>query len=152
MPRIAILVIMVAVCGIGGYALGEISQMTDSIRRQGTTVENQSVVFSAGQFTVPLFDGGRVPFFLLAEINIEVDTYDEVSLLSNNRPHVRAAILETLFELERRGDIKPGTINPDTIKKAIQEDVEATFDINQVSNVLINRLLIQETGTRRGQK
>lgn len=147
-PRLLILVVLTTVCGLGGFALGEISQMTDPLRRQGTTVEEQSVVFAAGQFTVPLFEGGRVPFFLLAEINVEVETYDEVSLLSNNRPHVRATILETLFELERRGDIKPGTINPDVLKTAIKEDLEATFAINEISSVLLNRLLIQETGGR----
>lgn len=149
MPRLIILFVMTTVCGLGGFALGEISQLTDPLRRQGTTTENQSVIFAAGQFTIPLFEDGKVPFFLLAEINVEVETYDEVSLLSNNRPHVRATILETLFELERRGDIKPGTIDPAVIKVAVQEDLEATFDINQVSNVLLNRLLIQETGGRR---
>ncbi|MEM9839099.1 MAG: hypothetical protein AAF830_08085 [Pseudomonadota bacterium] len=149
MPRLIILFVLTAVCGIGGFAIGEISQMTDPLRRAGTTAENQSVVFAAGQFTIPLFEDGKVPFFLLAEINVEVETYDEVSLLSNNRPHVRATILETLFELERRGDIKPGTIDPAVIKVAVQEDLEATFDINQVSGVLLNRLLIQETGGKR---
>ncbi|MEM1380801.1 MAG: hypothetical protein AAGH41_09270 [Pseudomonadota bacterium] len=152
MPRFVILAVLTAVGGLGGFALGEISQMTDPLRRQGTTVQNQSVVFAAGQFTIPLFEGGTVPFFLLAEINVEVETYDEVSLLSNNRPHVRATILETLFELERRGDIKPGTIDPGVISTAVKEDIEATFDINQVSNVLLNRLLIQETSGRRSSQ
>lgn len=148
MPRPLILLILVLVSGGGGFALGEISQMSDKIRRQGTTDAAEHVVFAAGQFTIPLFEGGKVPYFLLAEINIEVDTYDEVSLLSNNRPHVRATVLETLFELERRGEIKPGTIRPDVIKEAIKEDLEATFDIKEVTNVLLNRLLIQETGSR----
>lgn len=148
MPRPLILLVLTLVCGIGGYGLGEISKMTDAVRRQGTNNATENVVFAAGQFTIPLFEGGRVPFFLLAEINIEVETYDEVSLLSNNRPHVRATVLETLFELERRGDIKPGTIRPEVIQKAIKEDLEATFDIKGVSNVLLNRLLIQETGGR----
>lgn len=148
MPRPLILLILVFVCGGGGFALGEITKMSDNIRRQGTNEASENVVFAAGQFTIPLFEGGRVPYFLLTEINIEVDTYDEVSLLSNNRPHVRATVLETLFELERRGEIKPGTIRPDVIKQAIKEDLEATFDVKEVTNVLLNRLLIQETGSR----
>lgn len=151
MPKVLILAILVAVCGGGGFALGEISQMSDGLRRQGTNTRQENVVFAAGQFTIPLFEGGRVPFFLLTEVAIEVETYDEVSLLSNNRPHVRATVLETLFELERRGDIKPGTIKPEVITEAIKEDLEATFAIGEVSNVLLNRLLIQETTGRRGQ-
>ncbi|GGY50652.1 hypothetical protein [Parvularcula lutaonensis] len=148
MPKPVILLILTVVCGVGGFALGEISQMTSTIRAQGTNEAEENVVFAAGQFTIPLFEGGRVPFFLLTEVNIEVATYDEVSLLSNNRPHVRATILETLFELERRGEIKPDTIKPEVIKKAVQEDLEATFDLGEVNNVLLNRLLIQETGGR----
>ncbi|NNU17427.1 hypothetical protein HK107_13930 [Parvularcula sp. ZS-1/3] len=149
MPKPLLLLITLFVCAGGGFALGEISKMSASQRDKGTTEEAQNVVFAAGQFVVPLFEGGKVPFFLLAEINIGVETYDEVSLLSNNRPHVRATVLETLFELERRGDIKPGTVKPEVIKKAIKEDLEATFDLEGVSDVLVNRLLIQETGGRR---
>lgn len=151
MPKPLILVILALVCGGGGYALGEISQMSDGLRRQGTNTSSENVVFAAGQFTIPLFEGGRVPFFLLTEIAIEVETYDEVSLLSNNRPHVRATVLETLFELERRGDIKPGTVKPEVIAEAIKADLETTFAIGEVSNVLLNRLLIQETSGRRRQ-
>lgn len=152
MPRPIILAILCAVFGGSGFALGEISKMSDDIRRQGTSNDQQRVVFSAGQFTIPMFEDGRVPFFLLTEINIEVGTYDEVSLLSAQRPHVRATILETLFELERRGDIKPDTIEPDTIKKAIKSDLESTFDVSQISNVLLNRLLIQETTASRNAR
>jgi flagellar basal body-associated protein FliL len=148
MPKAIILLILTIVCGGGGFALAEISQMSDKIRQQGTNVDEEAVIFDAGQFTIPLFDGGRVPYFLLTEINIEVEAYDQVSFFSNNRPHLRATVLETLFELERRGEIKPGKLNPENIKEAIKADLEATFGIDQIENILIDRLLIQETGRR----
>ena len=146
MPKPVILLILIAICGGGGFALGEISQMAAEQRRTGATSDQEAVIFSAGQFTIPLFDGGRVPYFLLAEVNITVQTYDEVSLLHANRPAVRATVLETFFELERRGEIKPENIKPEVITAAIQADLESTFDVKQVSGVLLNRLLIQETG------
>ncbi|MEE4208285.1 MAG: hypothetical protein V2I43_03330 [Parvularcula sp.] len=147
MPRPVILLILMAVFGGAGYALGEISKTTADQRKTGADNQN-AIVFNAGQFTIPLFEDGRVPFFLLAEVNIEVRTYDEVSLLSANKPAVRAAVLETFFELERRGDIKPDTIKPEVIQKAIQEDLEATFAVDNISGILLNRLLIQEAGGR----
>ena len=149
MPKLLILLVLVVVCGGGGFALGEISQMTDSQRRKGTVTRTENVIFTAGQFTIPLFEGGRVPYFLLTEISLEVETYDEVSTLSNNRPHVRSTILETLFELERRGEIKPGTVSPEVISAAIKADLEATFQVERISNVLLDRLLIQEAGGAR---
>jgi hypothetical protein len=148
MPKVLILLILTTVCGGGGFALAEISQMSDKIRQQGTNIDDEAVIFDAGQFTIPLFDGGRVPYFLLTEINIEVEAYDQVSFLSNNRPHVRATVLETLFELERRGAIKPGGLNPEEIKEAIKADLEATFGIDQITAILIDRLIVQETGRR----
>ena len=102
-------------------------------------------VFAAGQFVVPLFEGDRVPYFLLTEINVQLETYNEVSLLSNNKPHVRATVLETLFELERRGDVRPGTLDPETIKAAVKEDLERTFNLTGVRAIFLDRLLLQET-------
>jgi flagellar basal body-associated protein FliL len=147
-PKLLLLFVLTIVCGGGGFALAEISQMSDKIRQQGTNVDDEAVIFDAGQFTIPLFDGGRVPYFLLTEINIEVEAYDQVSFLSNNRPHVRATVLETLFELERRGEIKPGKVNPEKIKEAIRADLEATFGLGDITGVLIDRLIVQETGKR----
>ncbi|MEM9809905.1 MAG: hypothetical protein AAF788_01650 [Pseudomonadota bacterium] len=149
MKKAIVFLAATTICGGGGFALGEIIKQSSSTRAAGTAETQQSVIFSAGQFTIPMFEGGRVPYFLLTEINLEVQTYDEVSLLSSNKPQVRATVLETLFELERRGEIKPDTIEPDIIKSAIKADLETTFDINQISNVLLDRLLIQETGGRR---
>jgi hypothetical protein len=148
MPKPLILLILTLVCGGGGYALGEIAQMADGISSKGTTTPREKVVFAAGQFTIPLFEGESVPYFLLTEINIEVETYDEVSILSSNRPHVRATVLESLFELERRGEIKPGVISPEVIQAAVKSDLEATFPVNSISRVLLDRLLIQETGRK----
>lgn len=151
MPRPLILLILAVVCFGGGFGLGEISQMTSKMRTQGTVNDQQAVIFAAGQFTIPMFEDDRVPYFLLAEINLQLQTYDEVSMLSSNRPQVRATVLETLFELERRGDIKPGSIKPDVIQKAIKEDLETTFELDAVTGVLLNRLLVQETGGSRRQ-
>ena len=148
MRKIILFVLLTAVFGIGGFSLAEITQNTKRIREAGTTEETEKVVFEAGQFTVPLFEGGNVTYFLLTEINVEVYTYNDVSLLTNNRPAVRAMMLETLFELERRGEIKPETLNPDSIKSAIMADLEATFELDRVSAVLLDRLLIQETRKR----
>ncbi|MEO1043157.1 MAG: hypothetical protein AAFX52_12795 [Pseudomonadota bacterium] len=149
MKKIIILTILTVVFGIAGFALGEITQNTVRIREAGTTEEAEKVIFEAGQFTVPLFEGGNVPYFLLAEVNVEVTTYEDVSLLTNNRPAVRAMMLETFFELERRGEIKPETLNPETITAALRNDLEATFDLDRVSAVLLDRLLIQETRSKR---
>ena len=145
MRKIILFAILTAIFGIGGFSLAEITQKTARVRQAGTTEETEKVIFEAGQFTVPVFDGGNVPYFLLTEVNVEVYTYDDVSLLTNNRPAVRAMMLETLFELERRGAIRPETLDPDTIKAALMEDLEASFDLDRVSAVLLDRLLIQET-------
>ncbi|MEO1656257.1 MAG: hypothetical protein AAFR65_00920 [Pseudomonadota bacterium] len=149
MRKIILFAILTAIFGIGGFSLAEITQKTARVREAGTTEETEKVIFEAGQFTVPIFDGGNVPYFLLAEVNVEVYTYDDVSLLTNNRPAVRAMMLETFFELERRGEIKPETLNPESIKAALMADLEATFDLDRVSAVLLDRLLIQETRHKR---
>ncbi|MEM9284458.1 MAG: hypothetical protein AAGA39_01110 [Pseudomonadota bacterium] len=148
MRKIILFAILTAIFGIGGFSLGEITQKTARVREAGTTEVNEKVIFEAGQFTVPIFEGGNVPYFLLTEVNVEVYTYDDVSLLTNNRPAVRAMMLETLFELERRGEIRPETLNPEAIKAALMADLEATFDLDRVSAVLLDRLLVQETRHR----
>ncbi|MEM0928838.1 MAG: hypothetical protein AAGI89_06055 [Pseudomonadota bacterium] len=148
MRKIILFAILTAIFGIGGFSLGEITQKTARVREAGTTEVTEKVIFEAGQFTVPIFEGGNVPYFLLTEVNVEVYTYDDVSLLTNNRPAVRAMMLETLFELERRGEIRPETLNPEAIKAALMADLEATFDLDRVSAVLLDRLLVQETRHR----
>jgi len=143
--KIILFAILTTVFGIGGFSLAEITQTTARVREAGTTEETDKVIFEAGQFTIPVFDGGNVPYFLLTEVNIEVFTYDDVSLLTTNRPAVRSVMLETFFELERRGAIRPETLDPETIKVALMKDLEASFDLDRVSSVLLDRLLIQET-------
>lgn len=138
--RLTSLAFIAAITGGVGYAAGSFfapDRDTEETTVTGTTV-------SAGQFTIPVFDGASVAYVLLAQMHVEVTSAEQVAILSRSRPRLRAVILESLFALERRGGMSPDTLDPEVVAAAIEADLEQSFEVGDISGVLIERLLLQE--------
>ena len=137
---------LIAAAGAGGYAGALTLVGEDSEAVQTRDVESSPSVMSVGQFSIPLFDEDKVVGVLLAQINIEASNFQQLQVLSRSKPQVRSAIIETFFAMEREGIISPERLDPVTVASRIKTDLEMVIDEGEISGVLIDRLLLQESG------
>jgi len=137
---------LVALAGGGGYggALALIGE-GDVADKRPAEAEAPSI-FAAGQFSIPLFEDNRVAGVLLAQINVEARDFQQLQLLSRNKPQLRSTIIETFFAMEREGAISPGSLDPTTVSARIKKDLELMINDGEIGGVLIDRLLLQENG------
>ena len=148
--KLKTLMIPLALCAAaaaGGYGGGRAYlSLAEAKASPAKEVENEKVIVSAGQFTIPVFSDDGVNAVLLAQINIVARDYEQVRFLTRNRPWMRSMIIEALFALERRGEIDPGALDPQTLAASIKKDLERGLEIGEIGGVMFNRLLLQETG------
>ena len=137
---------LIALAGGGGYAgaLGLVGK-GDGVESTSAEATNPSV-FAAGQFSIPLFEDNRVVAVLLAQINIEARDFQQLQLLSRNKPQLRSTIIETFFAMEREGVIAPGSLDPAAVSARLKADLEMMMNDGEIGGVLIDRLLLQESG------
>ena len=137
---------LIVIAGAGGYA-GALTIVGEGEEAAQTRdVDSSPSVMSAGQFSIPLFDEDRIVGVLLAQINIEASNFQQLQVLSRSKPQVRSTIIETFFAMEREGVISPARLDPVIVASRIKTDLEMVLDEGEIGGVLIDRLLLQESG------
>lgn len=146
LKQILLFTVLVVMAGGGGYAgaLGLVGK--GDAPAKATAELSDASVFAAGQFSIPLFENNRVVGVLLAQINIEARDFQQLQLLSRNKPQLRSSIIETFFAMEREGVIAPGRVDPAAVSARIKSDLELMINDGEIGGVLIDRLLLQESG------
>ena len=139
---------LIALAGGGGYggALVLVGGGEDAGADRASPELNSPSVFAAGQFSIPLFEEDRVVGVLLAQINIEARDFQQLQLLSRNKPQLRSTIIETFFAMEREGVISPRNLDPATVSARLKTDLELMINDGEIGSILIDRLLMQESG------
>ncbi|WP_029008822.1 flagellar basal body-associated FliL family protein [Azospirillum halopraeferens] len=102
----------------------------------------------AGQFVVPVLVQGQTAAFILTQMTLETANGDDAALVRRRLPHVRSAVLETLFDLARNGAFDGPAVEPAAAAAALRTGVNARFPAEPVRTVLIDRLLRQDNSRR----
>jgi len=167
MKQLAIIAGLSVLAGVGGYGAGlalpegdkeKHSEVVESSTEAEASVpsdqtlaveqsdgdENSPLIVSIGQFTVPIFANDRPQAVLLAQMKIQVGNYDQVRELTRQTAQVRSQVIETLFALERAGEVSLGAIDPKVIADSVRADLDSPGYAG-VQTVLFDRLLVQES-------
>lgn len=147
MKQILLFVVLVGLAGAGGYggALALVGK-SDRVKSAGDSGGSQVSVLAAGQFSIPLFQDSRVAGVLLAQVNIEARDFQQLQVLSRQKPQLRSTIIESFFAMEREGALSPERLDPAVVSARLKTDLELMIDNEEISAILIDRLLIQESG------
>ena len=147
LKQLLLFVVLIGLAGAGGYggALAVIGT-GDAATPRSDNGSSQLSVLAAGQFSIPLFKNNRVAGVLLAQINLEARDFQQLQILSRQKPQLRSAIIESFFAMEREGMLSPETLDPAIVSARLKTDLELMVDNGEIGGVLIDRLLIQESG------
>lgn len=97
----------------------------------------------AGQFVVPLLQGGHTEAFLLAEVTLEMAS-DEATRHAGDTTRIRDLLLRELFEAAEEGVVRPGKADPAQLEKALKSALNAELGTAAVSRIFFDRLLLQD--------
>lgn len=147
LKQLLLFVVLIGLAGAGGYggALAIVGT-GDADASSGDSSASEASVLAAGQFSIPLFKNNRVVGVLLAQINLEARDFQQLQILSRQKPQLRSTIIESFFAMEREGILSPETLDPAIVSARLKTDLEIMVDNGEIGGVLIDRLLIQESG------
>jgi flagellar basal body-associated protein FliL len=136
----------------GGYGMGILqtdqANAEDGVQASRPDEASSPDYVPVGQIVVPLLAAGRTDAFILAQVTLEASGPDAADDLRRRMPHVRNAVLQSLFGLAGAGVFDGPSIEPGAVAQAIRLATNEQLGREGVRRVLIDRLLRQENRRR----
>lgn len=147
LKAIAIIAAAAAAAYAAGFGIGRFESAPpptpEDADTRPLTERPRGYYVEAGQFVVPVVEGGRTTAFILAQVTVEAPDADRAERLRRDLPHTRNALLQGLYGLAGSGAFAGDTIDPAAASHALRDTLNRDLGAGTALSVLFDRLLRQ---------